>query len=145
MKAILYTAPDTIEHVKKRAWLKEFANNPLCMGHIRLTCSAAKISSSTYYGWLHDDLAFAAEVKEAAEFAIEKLENRLDRAALSEDDMNVTAAIFRLKRLKPAEYRERYEVTLTRAEREARIAELLGRRTSPLPVSTNGEHTNGSP
>ncbi len=139
---LLFDPPGEIQHLKKRAFLKLFANDPRCMGNIRRTCTAAKLHNTTYYEWLHNDPQFAAALRDAKEFAIETLENRLDRAALDEEDMNVTAAIFRLKGLRPEVYRERHEITMTRAEREARIAELLSRRPSPAASLANGE-SNG--
>ena len=138
----LFSPSHEIAHLKKRAWLKEFANNSLCLGLIHSTCACAKISTNTFYRWLHEDPAFAAEVKLAKEHAIERLENRLDQAALNAKNPNVVAAIFRLKGLRPDLYRERHEITLSRVEREARIAELLALRSAPLHV-TAGASSNG--
>ena len=139
----LFSPSKEIANHKKRAWLKEFATNPHCLGLIVSTCTCAKVAVSTFYKWQHEDALFAAEVKLAKEFAIERLENRLDQAALNAKSPNVIAAIFRLKGLRPDLYRERHEITLSRVEREARIAELLALRSTPLPATARGESSNG--
>jgi hypothetical protein len=135
----LYRLPDTIRHPKKRALLKTLAKS----GAVRRACTVAGVHHSTYYEWQHSDPAFATEVTEAREHYIEWLEQRLDDMATDEKKPNVVAMIFRLKALRPEVYRERHEVNLTRAEREARIAELLALRPSPPPNtqgSNNGQH-----
>jgi hypothetical protein len=136
----LYRLPDTIRHPKKRAVLKAIAK---CFG-VRRACAVAGVHHSTYYDWQHSDPAFATEVTEAREHYIEWLEQRLDEMATDEKKPNVLAMIFRLKALRPEVYRERHEITLTRQEREARIAEILAQLPDPLPPMPQ-ESSNGHP
>jgi hypothetical protein len=138
----LYRLPDTIRHPQKRALLKALAKS----GAVRRACAAAGVHHSTYYEWRNSEPAFAAEVAEAREHYIEWLEQRLDDMATDEKKPNVVAMIFRLKALRPEVYRERQQITLTRQERESRIAELLAKLPSrSAAVSANGAngHTNG--
>jgi hypothetical protein len=140
---------DKLGHPKKRAWLAAYAK----CGVVRQSCAAADVSHGAYYGWLKDDPQFAEAVRYAKEEFIERLEMEADRRAVEgipklkfhngkpvidprtgepyvEREYSDLLLIFLLKSLRPDVYRERHVVSLTRQEREARIAELLAQRGS---------------
>src|SRR5262249_50824556 len=117
----LYRLPDTIRHPKKRALLKAIAE---CFG-VRRACAVAGVHHSTYYEWRHADPEFAEAADGAREHYIEWLEAVADERATRGRKPSDTMLIFRLKALRPDVYRERQVITLTRQERESRIAELL--------------------
>jgi hypothetical protein len=139
---VSYEPPASIRTHKKRAWLKAFANGPRCAGLVVRTCAVIGIHHKTYYDWLATDPDFAAEQETAKEYAIESLESRLDAAALDEEEPNITAAIFRLKGLRPEVYRERHEIKVGHEEVNRAIEAELQLRAKALQVSTNGE-SNG--
>lgn len=82
----------------------------------RKACSACSISLSRPTEWRRADPKFAARMELAREAIVDMLESRLDDLAMGRCDpdeierSSVTAAIFRLKGLKPATYRERVAI-----------------------------------
>jgi hypothetical protein len=83
-------------------------------GNITAAAKAVKIHRRTFYDWAAADPAFAKRAELAYQagenHAADMLEARLDEAGTAYGKgFNVTAAIFRLKALRPDKYRERLE------------------------------------
>lgn len=138
-----YKAPAQIRNPKKKAWLAAYGAT---LGGIMTSCRKADIHHSTYYEWKKTDEDFAVACKEVEELLGEWLQQTIiERATLGKRPSD-TLLIFEAKGRWPDKYRERHEITMTRQEREARIEELLARRSSTVsPItaegSTNGQHT----
>ena len=112
---------------KKEAFLAAYA----------VTCSisgaakAARINRGTHYDWLQADPEYKAKFERAQEVAIQALEDEAVRRAYEGVERPVyqggekvgvireysdTLLIFLLKGLRPAKYRERYDVAVEAAE-----------------------------
>jgi hypothetical protein len=102
-----------IEALKLR-WLDEFTRTGW-----RGATSAIGVSANTVYYWYSHDPIWRAMYDKVHTGTIAELECILDDAARGLRDMSgpqVTAAIFRLKGLAPARYRERYSLEHTGAD-----------------------------
>ena len=125
----IYQTSNEIEHIKKRAYLTAYAR----LGVVRQSCVAAEIAHSTYYEWVKNDPVFVDAVEDAREVHIESLEIEANRRAVEgirrykfhhgqpiihpetgkpyyEHAYSDNLLMFRLKALKPATYRDGYEV-----------------------------------
>ena len=105
---------------KKRAMLAHLAKT----GNITAAAKGAKIERKSYYNWIEKDPDFLADSQRAINQYAEALEAEADRRAVEGVDEPVYQGgklvgykrrysdlllIFRLKALKPEQYRERYE------------------------------------
>lgn len=111
---------DTIR-VKREAFLKAFA---IC-GNISMAAKAAKCHRQAHYGWMKDDKEYPARFKDAQDTAVDRMEAEADRRALRGVEEPVfyegqqcgykmrysdNLLMFRLKALRPDQYRDRQSV-----------------------------------
>lgn len=93
-------------HIKKESLLKSLEQS---LGVVTVACKKADIPRSTYYKWLKEDEAFAAEVSDIENVALDFAESQLHKQ-ISEN--NTSATIFYLKtKGKNRGYIERQEIT----------------------------------
>ena len=93
-------------HIKKESLLKALEQS---LGVVTVACKKADIPRSTYYKWLKEDEAFAIEVRDIENVALDFAESQLHKQISA----NSTAAtIFYLKtKGKKRGYIERQEIT----------------------------------
>lgn len=99
----------------KARWLARFRKGD---GSISAACKAADIGRQTWYDWLANDPAFAAQVREAKEEKADELEVAAQRRAKKDSD---TLLIFLLKNLRPDQYREKQQITVVSPEVRDRL------------------------
>jgi hypothetical protein len=93
-------------HIKKESLLKALEQS---LGVVTVACKKADIPRSTYYKWLNEDEAFAIEVRDIENIALDFAESQLHTQI---GDGNTTATIFYLKtKGKKRGYIERQEIT----------------------------------
>jgi hypothetical protein len=112
--------PEQAERRKKDLFVQVFAET----GNVTAATKAAGIGRTTHYRWLQADPAYKAEVDNAREEAVERLEREALRRAVEGVDEPVfhkgevcgqirrysdTLLIFMLKAANPEKYRERFE------------------------------------
>ena len=98
---------DIIRHPKKTAFLEAYR----MVGVVGTAARAAGIHRDTHYKWLAADADYEKEFKAAREDAIDVLEEVAIRRATKAEAPSDVLLIFLLKAMRPAIYRERYEVT----------------------------------
>ena len=92
-------------HIKKESLLKALEQS---LGVVTVACKKADIPRSTYYKWLKEDEAFAIEVRDIENVALDFAESQLHQQI---QDGNTSATIFFLKtKGKKRGYVERQEV-----------------------------------
>ena len=93
-------------HIKKESLLKALEQS---LGVVTVACKKADIPRSTYYKWLKEDEAFAMEVEDIDNVALDFAESQLHKQ-ISEN--STAATIFYLKtKGKKRGYVERQEIT----------------------------------
>ena len=93
-------------HIKKESLLKSLEQS---LGVVTVACKKADIPRSTYYKWLKEDEAFAIEVRDIENVALDFAESQLHKQ-ISEN--STAATIFYLKtKGKKRGYVERQEIT----------------------------------
>ena len=93
-------------HIKKESLLKSLEQS---LGIVTVACKKANIPRSTYYKWLKEDEAFAIEVKDIENIALDFAESQLHKQIGAD---NTSATIFYLKtKGKNRGYIERQEIT----------------------------------
>src|SRR5258708_768150 len=105
------------------------------LGGVLTSCQQAGIHHSTYYEWKKTEEDCAAAAKDVDDLLGDWLQKTILQRATSGKRPRDTLLIFEAKGRWPEKYRERHGVTLTRAEREARIAELLALLPSPVSIT----------
>jgi len=100
---------NTIQHIKKRAFVKAFARS----ANVTQSAKASEIDRTTFYRWLKEDSDFAEQVQYAKEDFIESLEKQLDARIKmgAKDPHSHILLMFRLKKLDPS-YREGAQVNI---------------------------------
>jgi hypothetical protein len=107
---------DKSRHLKKEALLQALVNS---LGVVTVACRAIDIPRSTYYKWLNEDDAFAKEVKDINNIALDYAESQLHKQI---GDGNTSATIFYLKtKGKQRGYIERSELDLTSGDEPIKI------------------------
>ena len=97
---------DESRHIKKESLLKSLEQS---LGIVTVACKKADIPRSTYYKWLNEDEAFANEVKDIENIALDFAESQLHTQI---GEGNTSATIFYLKtKGKKRGYIERQEIT----------------------------------
>jgi len=97
---------DESRHIKKESLLKSLEQS---LGVVTVACKKAGIPRSTYYKWLNEDEAFAVEVRDIENVALDFAESQLHKQ-ISQN--NTSATIFYLKtKGKNRGYVERQEIT----------------------------------
>ena len=93
-------------HIKKESLLKSLEQS---LGVVTVACKKADIPRSTYYKWLNNDEAFAKQVRDIENVALDFAESQLHTQI---GDGNTSATIFYLKtKGKKRGYIERQEIT----------------------------------
>ena len=93
-------------HIKKESLLKSLEQS---LGVVTVACKKADIPRSTYYKWLNEDEAFAKQVRDIENVALDFAESQLHTQI---GDGNTSATIFYLKtKGKKRGYIERQEIT----------------------------------
>ena len=118
---------NSIEHTKKA--LVEALEKSL--GVVTTACKIVGISRTTFYQYLKDDPAFAKEVQDIENIAIDFVESQLFKQI---KEGNTTATIFYLKtKAKKRGYVERQEVTGAEGEKiEFKIEVVQGKNINPI-------------
>jgi predicted transcriptional regulator len=97
---------DESRHIKKESLLKALEQS---LGVVTAACKKASIPRSTYYKWLNEDEAFAKQVRDIENVALDFAETQLHKQ-ISEN--STAATIFYLKtKGKKRGYIERQEIT----------------------------------
>jgi len=93
-------------HIKKESLLKSLEQS---LGVVTVACKKADIPRSTYYKWLKEDEAFAIEVRDIENVALDFAESQLHKQIAAD---STAATIFYLKtKGKKRGYVERQEIT----------------------------------
>lgn len=101
-------------------------------GNIRASCAAAGINRETYRVWRRDDPAFNAACADAADDALDAMEETGRQRAM---EMSDTLMIFFLKAGRPEKYRDRHLVEVLKRYEELTeddLTELLARRLGAI-------------
>jgi len=107
---------DKSGHIKKESMLKALESS---LGVVTVACKSADIPRSTYYKWLKEDEAFAKQVKEIENIALDFAESQLHSQM---KDGNTSATIFYLKtKGKKRGYVERSELDLSSGDDPVKI------------------------
>lgn len=94
-------------HIKKESLLKALEQS---LGVVTVACNKADIPRSTYYKWLNEDDAFAKDVNDIINIALDFAESQLHKQI---GEGSTTATIFYLKtKGKSRGYIERQEIDL---------------------------------
>tara|TARA_R110000737_G_scaffold177850_2_gene202417 strand:- start:45 stop:398 length:354 start_codon:yes stop_codon:yes gene_type:complete len=107
---------DKSRHIKKETLIAALEAS---LGIVTVACKSADIPRSTYYKWLKEDEAFAKQVYEIANVALDFAESQLHTQI---SDGSTAATIFYLKtKGKKRGYIERNELDLTSADEPIKI------------------------
>jgi hypothetical protein len=101
-------------------------------GNVRASCRAAGINRETYRVWRRDDPAFDAACADAADDALDSMEETGRQRAM---EMSDTLMIFFLKAGRPEKYRDRHLVEVLKRYEELTeddLTELLARRLGEI-------------
>ena len=121
------TNSNKIQHTKKA--LVEALEKSL--GVVTTACKIVGIDRTTFYRYLKDDEAFAKQVQDIENIAIDFVESQLFKQI---KDGNTTATIFYLKtKAKKRGYVERQEITGAEGEKiEFKIEVVQGNNINPI-------------
>jgi len=109
-------------HIKKESLLKSLEQS---LGVVTVACKKADIPRSTYYKWLKEDEAFAIEVRDIENVALDFAESQLHKQIAAD---STAATIFYLKtKGKKRGYVERQEITGAEGMPTNFQIEILGR------------------
>ena len=113
---------DENRHIKKESLLKSLEQS---LGVVTVACKKADIPRSTYYKWLKEDEAFAIEVRDIENVALDFAESQLHKQIAAD---STAATIFYLKtKGKKRGYVERQEITGAEGMPTNFQIEILGR------------------
>ena len=144
------TDPATQSTPKKARFLKAYAT--VCQ--VTLAARMAGIDRGTHYDWLQKDPEYRAKFERAQEVAIQALEDEAVRRAYEGVERPVyqggekvgvireysdTLLIFLLKGLRPAKYRERYDVVVEAGD--SLVQAIARGRARALALSAGEERT----
>lgn len=121
------TNSNKIQHTKK-AIIEALEKS---LGVVTTACKIVGIDRTTFYRYLKDDAAFAQEVQDIENIAIDFVESQLFKQI---KEGNTTATIFYLKtKAKKRGYVERQEVTGAEGEKiEFKIEVVQGKNIYPI-------------
>jgi AcrR family transcriptional regulator len=111
-------------------------------GNISDACKRAGIVRTTFYRWRNEDEAYAAQLQEALETAIDDLELVARRRAKKQSDVLL---IFLLKAHRPDKYRERKDINLTGGVQLEIVEEIIdGGDPGHAPQANGAGPKNGT-
>ena len=121
------TNSNKIQHTKK-AIIEALEKS---LGVVTTACKIVGIDRTTFYRYLKDDAAFAKEVQDIENIAIDFVESQLFKQI---KEGNTTATIFYLKtKAKKRGYVERQEITGAEGEKiEFKIEVVQGKNINPI-------------